>query len=360
VQDAARALALDHATLRWEAARPASGLQEAAREARRALLFAHARTIGADAVAMAHTADDQAETLLMRLARGSGLDGIAGMAPITSVGPGLALVRPLLTMTRERVEAILRARGVSWIEDPSNTDTAFERVRIRNAQAMLAGVGLAAEPLATSARRLLRARQALDDAAIDVLDAPDGPVSVDALGFATLDWPGLSQRPAEVRLRVLAGLIETIGGTDHISLAALEAMTEGRNWASPAGLTIGRVLFRKASGSGVMLLREPDRLCPPAMRLSGPGRVLFDGRFEVSIDRAPPVECELRALADDGLATLRASTLARSDVSRDVLVTLPSLWIAGELAAVPLLGAVVAGQARDMVNMRLRRAWLRA
>lgn len=359
VAAAAGALGLEHTTLRWDAPRPASGLQEAARNARRALLFAHAREIGADAVAMAHTADDQAETLLMRLARGSGLDGLAGMAPVTPVAPGLVLVRPLLAMTRARIESLLRARGVSWIEDPSNIDPAFERVRIRSAHATLAGLGLSGEPLATSARRLLRARQALEEAAIEVLDAAAGPVAIDPLGYATIDWPGLCQRPAEVRLRVLTALIETIGGTDRVSLAALEAMTEGRDWALPAGLTIGRVLFRSTSDGEILLLREPDRLSLPPMRPSGPGRVLFDGRFEVSIERALPMECELRALGDDGLAALRATTEACPDVSRDVLVTLPSLWLAGKLAAVPLLGAVLVDHDRDMVNVTLRRTWWR-
>lgn len=357
VAKAARALGLDHAVLRWDAPTPASGLQEAAREARRALLFAHARAIGADAVAMAHTADDQAETLIMRLVRGSGLDGLAGMAPVTAVGPDLVLLRPLLAMTRARAEEVLRTRGVDWVRDPSNLDPAFERVRIRSALAGLADLGLTADPLATSARRLLRARQALEAAAVQVLDASHGCVAIDPLGFATIDWRGLCRQPAEVRLRVLADLIETIGGTERVSLATLEALTEGRDWALPAGLTIGRVLFRSGPSESTVLLREPGRLRPPPIRLSGPGRFLFDGRFEVRIERPPPAHCELRILDEDGLAALRAGSIACPPVSRDVLVMLPSLWIAGELAAVPLLGSALVGGAGNMVNVALRRTW---
>jgi tRNA(Ile)-lysidine synthase len=124
----------------------------------------YARAHGVGLIATAHTQDDQAETLLMRLARGSGLDGLSAMAATAPLqdGESLLIGRPLLDVSKARLQASLRARGIGWIEDPSNASPVFERVRLRAGKPALEGLGLTPRMLGLSARRLQRARTALD------------------------------------------------------------------------------------------------------------------------------------------------------------------------------------------------------
>src|SRR5215475_13930549 len=141
----ATTLGYRHAILPWLGPKPVTGIQAAARAARYGLLAQAMHAAGRDHLLTAHTADDQAETLLMRLARGSGLDGLAAMAPLTplevSLAPGqgpIFLARPLLAVAKARLEAALQARGHGWLADASNTAAQFERSRLRAAAKTLA------------------------------------------------------------------------------------------------------------------------------------------------------------------------------------------------------------------------------
>ena len=116
--------------LRFQGAKPSANVQAAARAARYGLLSDWCARRGVLHLALGHHRDDQAETLLLRLGRGSGLDGLAGMAPVVELRD-VRLLRPLLGVPRARLEASLRARGLAWIDDPSNRDRAHGRVRIR-------------------------------------------------------------------------------------------------------------------------------------------------------------------------------------------------------------------------------------
>ncbi len=201
----ARALGLDHETLTWVGDKPSSGIQDAAREARYRLLAARARSFdppGRVAIVTAHTEDDQAETLLMRLARGSGLDGLTAMSDGRALDDQCVLLRPLLGVSGARLRATLRAAKLEWLEDPSNDADRFERVRLRKARAALAGVGLTNDKIALSARRLGRAQAALDAGVRALQEA----TRLDQHGgaFASFDHAGWLAAPEELRLRLLA------------------------------------------------------------------------------------------------------------------------------------------------------------
>src|SRR5690348_9799615 len=155
------ALIVAHRLLVCADAPPAGNLEDAARRARYGLLEAWCEDNGVLHLLTAHQRDDQAETLLMRLARGSGLDGLAGIAPV-SIRRTCRVLRPLLTIPPERLRATLRDHGVAHVEDPMNRDPAFQRVRLRAARAFLAEEGLSAERLAATAARLARARGAVE------------------------------------------------------------------------------------------------------------------------------------------------------------------------------------------------------
>lgn len=153
------ALGVRHDALRWDGT-GTGNLQERAREARRRLIGAWARAHGVTCVLLGHTADDQAETVLLRLARGSGVDGLAAMVPGFRA-EGVFWQRPLLGVTREVLRDWLRSRGVAWIEDPSNDDPRFDRVRARAMMAHLGELGLTRERLLRTAGHMLRARATL-------------------------------------------------------------------------------------------------------------------------------------------------------------------------------------------------------
>ena len=166
VKRLARRLGLPHRTLHWRGPKPKTGLQEAARNARYQLLAKEAVRTGVEHIVTAHTLDDQAETVLFRLARGSGLTGLAGMAHAATIPAGrdtaIFLVRPLLRVPKARLVATLRAAGIAHSEDPSNLDPRFTRTRLRALLPDLAREGLDARGLARLALRMRRAEATIE------------------------------------------------------------------------------------------------------------------------------------------------------------------------------------------------------
>lgn len=218
----ALALGLPCRILLWHEARPGTGLQRRARAARYRLIEAHCQEQGCDALVTAHTLEDQAETVLMRGLRGSGLDGLAGMQAATPRG-ALTYLRPLLDVSKARLVATLREANWTWSEDPSNQDQAFERVRLRQALGHLDPGGLLPARLARLATRAARASSALDALAEDLLR------SCRAFGVqgegVSLDADTLMHAPSELRLRVLDLALRQVSPTDGFRrLDRLEAL----------------------------------------------------------------------------------------------------------------------------------------
>ena len=161
VKRLARALDLPHRSMRWTGAKPKSGVPAAARAARYRLLAKAARENGATHILTAHTRDDQAETLLMRLLRGSGVAGLAAMAPVTE-REGLLLARPFLNVSKSQLIATLKKAKIAFADDPTNRDVNFTRPRIRAVMPILAAEGGDARNLARLAARLARANAAIE------------------------------------------------------------------------------------------------------------------------------------------------------------------------------------------------------
>lgn len=219
VAELCRDLGLPHRTLRWEGPKPSRGIQAAARTARYGLLFAAAREEGADAIALAHTEDDQAETVLFRLARGSGLTGLAAMRAV-SEREGLALVRPLLGVPKARLIATLEQAAVPFVRDPANSDPRFARARLRRLAPHLAEEGLDARRLSLFARRVARldavAEAATDAAAAQLLTRDAEAWHLPAAAFGAL--------PEEVALRLLGRCVAALGQEGPVELRKLEAL----------------------------------------------------------------------------------------------------------------------------------------
>lgn len=256
-------LGVPHRVRRWEGEKPQSGLQERARAARYALLAEEAGACGAGAIVTAHTLDDQAETLLMRMAAGSGLTGLAGMA-LRGETHGVALLRPLLGIAKSRLLATCAARGLPFAQDPSNADPRFARVRWRRLMPELAQEGLGASRLCLLAERLARADAALSSRAVQMFAA------VSAGGDCTesrLDLAALCREPDEIVIRVLALALAGAQAGDApeapLRLARLEDCALALAQAARAGRGLGRTLggFRLSlSPSGELRLsREGKR-----------------------------------------------------------------------------------------------------
>jgi tRNA(Ile)-lysidine synthase len=255
-------LGIGHTTLRWEGLKPASALQAQARRARYALLANEARRLGGATLVTAHTLDDQAETMLMRLSHGSGPSGLAGMRQRSEVD-GVPLARPLLGIPKARLVATAEARGLPFILDPSNADRRFERVRWREAMPVLAEQGLTAERLGRLAERMAR----LDEAAAQQAGRMLAEVTLPEGGGGglRLSFAALTGEPAEIALRALALALDAVapGGDSHSRLERLEACGAALAEAARTGLALRRTLsgcVLSLGRDGVLTLQvEPPR-----------------------------------------------------------------------------------------------------
>ncbi|WP_158811481.1 tRNA lysidine(34) synthetase TilS [Beijerinckia sp. L45] len=203
----AKSLGLPHAILPWLGPKPRTRIQERARGARYALLVAHAERIGAKHILTAHHADDQAETVLFRLGRGSGIAGLAGMRRETRLARGLTLVRPLLGHTKADLIAICVAAGQAFVDDPSNHDPAYARGTLRAQAPAAQKLGLDTLALTRLATRMARADEALEAEAQRCLGLLT--VTSDATGFAAPLAP-LAEAKPEILIRVLRHAIASV------------------------------------------------------------------------------------------------------------------------------------------------------
>ncbi len=200
-------LDIPHQILTWQGDKPRSGVQAAARQARYGLLQDHALHLGVRHIATAHTADDQAETVLMRLLRGSGLKGLAGMRPHSALKEAV-LLRPLLGVQRQSLRAWLQGQQADWVEDPSNEDARYTRARLRQIFPVLEAEGLDKAVLCRLAARCSAAEEALQQVAHQFIAVHVGN---DGLSLR-LERALLALQPSAVRCAVLQKLIETQGG----------------------------------------------------------------------------------------------------------------------------------------------------
>lgn len=317
---------LPHETLCWDGGAAGGNLQDRARRGRRALIAGWAARNGLAAVALGHTLDDQAETFLMRLARGSGVDGLSGMAP-ASRAEGVLWLRPLLSVRRAELRQWLAARGQGWAEDPGNEDPRFDRTRARAALPLLDTLGLGAGRLAATAATMARARAALEaaTAALAAEAVAQGPA-----GDLALDPARLAAAPKELRLRLLAGALSWVSGAVYrprlarlsAVLLAIEAGQVGR------GLTLHGCVLR-VEGSQIAVRREPARVAPEVPLADG----RWDGRWLVEGGPPDPVGLSIGALGADGLAEIGRQP---GDPPRESLWTTPAVRRYGLLIAAPV------------------------
>ncbi|WP_162009457.1 tRNA lysidine(34) synthetase TilS [Labrenzia sp. CE80] len=333
VDDLCQRLGVDHRTLRWTSAKPTSNLQDEARKARYRLFAEAMSEANAEALVLAHHKDDQVETFLDRLTRGSGVYGLGAMRADELAGPeGLRLLRPLLGVPKSQLQATLQQMGQGWCHDPSNDSTAYKRVRLRHLAAELAAEGLDVERVVETAGRLRRAADAIDAWVGDVLqnnvdEHPAGP-----LGLLCERYSGL---PEEVRLRLLSRLILRVTGNIYPPrLAKLEALDLALCTNADVRLTLG----------GAQIVRFGDRFCfwkeagrrpLETINLCGPGSMVWDERFRVSSMLGETAEEGMMIGPLAAAPTVGDEFAFPEDIPKDAFATCLAIWRGDKLLLVP-------------------------
>ena len=328
---------LPHVTLRWEEGPQhllrSGSAQKDAREARYGLMTDWCAAHGCTHLFVAHHADDQVETFLLRLSRGSGVDGLAARSP-ESNRAGIILARPLLAFTKAQLMETCGGQGQLWIEDPSNQNQASARVRFRDSQALLEREGLTRERLLATIGHLQRARAALDHAVGQLLDSG----SWDEFAVFRLPLAPFLAAPEEIALRALARTLTSASGGQFgprfESLAGLYSRLTTGPWsdASLHGCLVTR------DGDQVVIAREPAAI-DDECRLAAGAAVLWDGRFRLTLKATGGVDFTVARLPE---SAFRKDVLPEElmRVARIARGTIPALFDSKGVAAVPHVGYV--------------------
>lgn len=336
VAEISAGLGLPHTILEWTGEKPKASISDAARDARYALLDGYAQNIscGASAaVVTAHHQDDQAETFVMRLMRGGGVTALAAIPDERRLagGSSVMLIRPLLQFSKQRLVATLAVREMSWFDDPTNGDTDYERVRVRQA---LAATELGSPALAIAARRMRDAADGLQFATGGL--AQSAALVLDRNIYARFERVAFEDAPTILRQMLLEHLIGCFGGTTRRpELSELERLAQRFTQRAPFTVTLGGAVI-SAGSRYVRLWREPARIDATPLALTSGKPMLWDERFIVAYDGGG-AEIAVRPLG--GSAADLPDDVIRDgqDIPRAAIASLPAFYDSGALAGVPIL-----------------------
>ena len=339
VAETCETLKIKHTTLTWTGWSGTGNLQDAARRARYGLMADWARAAGINTIAVGHTADDQAETFFMRLARASGIDGLTGMQRRRQ-SDGITWVRPLLMQERFELRQYLRDLRQPWIDDPSNDDAAYDRIKARKAMAALTDLGIDSHVVGRVMDHLSQVQSALDiathDHAVACMTEDTGDLIIDRKAFA--------HGAPEVNRRLVSHALKWIASADY----------------GPRGMKLQEFMSAMSRGQaatlhGVKLVASADklRLCREfgavQSKVSVPNAI-WDGRWQISCDKTDGMI--VRALGEDGLQKL--GTRAPGGVPRDSLKSTPAVFIDDDLICAPLADPPTPlGQSPVLVHAKL-------
>lgn len=339
-------LGVAHCILTWEDAKPEKGIQAAARTARYRLLADWCVANGYTALLVGHTQNDQAETFLFRMSRGSGVDGLAAMA-LAVDRDGLRIVRPLLTVPRTRVEATALAVSQNWIEDPSNADRRYARVRIRQKLAELEAHGVSTAKIADTARIFGRIRAA-KEAAIARLAAEIATLFPES--HAEIEREPLRLADRETAQGLVTALLAAVGGRDYPprreqTRPLMEDLVGDGGFRTR---TLGNCVV--ALRNDKIAIRREYRTIRDISPIVAGDRIVWDGRFSIEFSRNPILEnadFELRALGEtgwQGIASMVRENAAKGEIGDKnrgipgpVRYALPAVWQGETVVEVPHL-----------------------
>jgi len=243
-------------TLRWEGEKPKSGIMEIARRARYHLMAEFCAAKKIKALFLAHHRDDQAETFLFRLAKGSGLDGLAGMLSVQSYNQDLLLLRPLLEMGKDELIEFCKERDITFIDDPSNESLDYARPRLRRSREVLEAEGLSAQRLSITAQRIGRARGALEYYARRCYE--DALVSTDTDNIV-FNLAALRAAPQETSLRCLLRAVQDMNPQSDfpVRMQKLEKLADDLLAIEPfRKRTLAGLVFQRDDKQGLVIIEQ--------------------------------------------------------------------------------------------------------
>lgn len=317
-----------HETKRWHRATADGNLQAEARNARYALISEWAKSRKIDCVALGHTEDDLAETMLMRLARKSGVDGLSAMERMF-MRDGIRWVRPLLSVSRHILRDHLKDRDMAWIEDPSNENRDFERIKARDALSALAPLGIDASTLATVGHQMAMSRNALNyyarQEAERLLDEESGDVILTRHVIPAI--------PIDIERRLLIASLQWIGGAEYaprqralIDLQTALALGQERHTLSGCLLTHSN--SETTDSQKLRITREFNAV--KDLRCSTDE--LWDGRWRLEGQHS--ADFEIRALGE----AVTDTPWRETGMPRTSLVASPAVWRDETLISAPVAG----------------------
>ncbi|TNE36360.1 MAG: tRNA lysidine(34) synthetase TilS [Alphaproteobacteria bacterium] len=331
-------LGVPHDILVWGGDKPAANLQAEAREARYRLLGDWCLANEYSDLLVAHHFDDQVETFLLRLARGSGVDGLSAMAGERSLreAPGVRVLRPLLGFSKEELRALVAEAGLQAVEDPSNLNPAFDRVKVRQLRASLEDLGLSGERLVGTAARMAEARAALEEM-VDA--AQEELVTTSPFGFVQLDCRGLARLPDEIGRRLLSRLLRQVSGRAYRPrFEKADRLYQELKIAGQGDWTLHHCAVHLENWQA--LIWREMRPLPESIDLSCAERRrgVWDGRYFYDVEGRPGLFLGVLGEAGFRLLKSEAPEAIPLGVPRGALLAAPAFWERERLLAVPGTG----------------------
>jgi tRNA(Ile)-lysidine synthase len=332
VQKSLSEMGISAEILRWDHEPIITSVHEHARKARYHLLTKACHTHGIQDLFLAHHQDDQAETILMRMAKGSNIEGLSGMSSQT-MREGIRLLRPFLSLRKDRLIVTCQEAGLSYVSDPSNTSDLFARGRLRKIMPLLAEEGLSIESLVRLGNHAAEVRQALDVAVRDFLIKF---ARSEIGGYVRIDRTALGSIPRAIGLRALASSLRFVH--DHDYPPEQDGLAGFFDTILGATEDTARTFYgciASVSENRVSILREPSA-ATDISPLNPQESVLWDNRWLVSADPLTKPSL-IRALGNPSheIVDLLAPKLRHQVPQGRVRASLPSIWIEGELHAIP-------------------------
>ena len=315
-----------HKVLSWQHELVETCIQEKARNARYKLMLDYMRDAKINTILTAHTSDDNIETFIMRLAKGSGLDGLKSINKIR-FEDGINIRRPLLTLSRSVITEILISTDNKWIDDPTNDDEIFERVRIRNNINSLSKFNITPANLSKTITRLERTHESITYITDSISKEL---VEITELGYAEINFDKLRNYPNEIVLRVFAKALSGINGGD-ISLSSLEGVFEDLTKTMKTKTLNGCQIIPKKDK--YVIVRENRGIHPVEISINE--HIIWDGRFDLHLKTCdnPKVIIDQIGNADDLGKMIDGTPYQR--VPKYALRSLPGGFIEDKLALLP-------------------------
>ena len=313
-------LGIPHDTLIWNTWDGHGNLQAAARDARYRLMADWARDNGVAGIALGHTMDDGAETFLMRLSRKAGIDGLSAMDRVFT-RDGLQYARPLWMCKRAELRAYLTRNDIAWVDDPSNDDVDFERIRVRKALDTLSDMGLKTESLHHASTAMRQARDALEH-----YTAQEAAAHVRA-DHADLVMPFKPAIPDDIARRLRAKAIAWMGHLPYPPRgSAMQHLMDGL--ALEGTHTLGGALVTVADGH-MRITREPNAVSG----ITAATDAVWDGRWMLDGPHADDLH-----IACLGKAITECSDWRKIGLPRASVMASPAVWRDTTLIAAPIAG----------------------